>query len=79
LQIAEDNVLEEPLQLRIYGQRSDLPPIPYGKKQKTEYHPMMFIDDETGSFGWSVVDARARTNVSETRRGLSDDLLKFFD
>lgn len=79
LQIAKDNVLKEPLQLKILGEGADAPSVPYEAKQKTEYHPPMFIDTTTGSFGWSTIDAGSRSNISETRRGLSDTLLNFFD
>lgn len=50
-----------------------------GEGWEAQYRPLTFVRLDSGSLGWSVVDAPLQTMVEITRQELSDELLKLFD
>ena len=79
-QIANDGKIgpTSPIQLaRVGSGPEDV--VSYSSAQRVTYLPLTMICTATGSYTWSVVNARTRTQEVISRRAISDECLGLFD
>src|SRR5262249_46325574 len=78
MEIANDLKIKEPLLLERIGE-GPRDVRPYSASERIPVNPAAGICTNTGSAVWYVVDAKTRSNVSISRRMISDECLALVD